>query len=93
MIDCACKLNVDRAVLLAVLLVALAGAGEKELRRSCSGCHPLDVVRVQRLTRSEWDVELRKMEHMGAAIPGRAAMLDYLAARYGKKASRKQAVK
>lgn len=80
--------------LLGALSLHAASPAEAQLKRTCSRCHPLAVVRAQRLTREEWDIELRKMEHMGAAIKNREALLDYLAARYPKTPTlRKQPVK
>jgi hypothetical protein len=55
-----------------------------ELKRACTSCHTLEVVRVQRLSREDWDRELTKMTLMGAEIPNRKAMLDYLEKKYGE---------
>jgi hypothetical protein len=78
-------------------LVLFAGAvpgaqAPPDLKRTCSRCHSLDVVRAQRLTREGWADELRKMEHMGANIRNKGALLDYLARTY-KPVSRKKPVK
>ena len=71
--------------ILALLGVAVSVAANPatELRRTCTRCHNLDVVRAQRLSREEWETELNKMTSMGAKIKDRAALLDYLTRKYG----------
>lgn len=71
--------------MLSTLLLAslLALAPDAGLKRTCTRCHGLDVIRAQRLTKEEWNIELRKMEHIGAEIRNREALLTYLAKRYG----------
>jgi hypothetical protein len=59
-------------------------AARAELKRACTSCHTLEVVRVQHLSRADWDRELTKMALMGAEIPNRKAMLDYLEKKYGE---------
>jgi hypothetical protein len=58
-------------------------AGEKEIQRSCTACHRVDVIQAQRLTRWEWSRELDKMTNMGAKIANRKALLDYLSRNFG----------
>jgi hypothetical protein len=58
---------------------------EAQLERSCSGCHKLDVVRAQHLSRWEWSRELDKMTRMGAKIDDRKRLLNYLARNFGNK--------
>ncbi len=71
----------------ATLVSAVSGAPVPvNLTATCSRCHTLDVVRAQRLTREEWEDELRKMTRMGAKIPNRAALLKYLTKTYGPEA-------
>jgi len=53
------------------------------LERSCTGCHRLDVVKAQQLTRWEWSRELDKMTSMGAKIERRKPLLDYLTKNFG----------
>jgi hypothetical protein len=55
------------------------------LKPSCLGCHDEDVIRQQRLTRTQWDAEINKMVGWGAKVSDqdRSALLDYFAARYG----------
>lgn len=65
------------------MAAALAADPASELKRSCTRCHKLDVVRAQRLSREEWEIELAKMSSMGAKIGNRAALLDYLTHKYG----------
>jgi len=60
---------------------------EQDMKRSCTRCHRLDVIRAQRLERDEWERELDKMTRMGAKIPDRAALLDYLVQKYGPEES------
>ena len=62
---------------------AVAATPASELKRTCVRCHNLDVIRAQRLSREEWATELDKMAAMGAKIKDRAALLNYLARRYG----------
>ena len=64
---------------------AIAADTAAELKRTCTRCHGLDVIRAQRLSREEWERELDKMSSMGAKIRNRAALLDYLTRRYGPK--------
>jgi hypothetical protein len=76
-----------------ILLACVAAAGgrstrvavnpEVELKRSCTRCHRLDVVRAQRLSREDWERELDKMASMGARVANRAALVAYLAKKYG----------
>ncbi|MFN7997464.1 MAG: hypothetical protein U0Q18_27855 [Bryobacteraceae bacterium] len=80
------------AALVCVCLLTAAGkqklpadkAAERQLKRSCTGCHDLDVVRAQRLSRHDWNRELTKMTLMGAWIADREAMLEYLEKKYGE---------
>ena len=74
------------ALILAVLPLAAATprAVRAEARRVCTRCHGWDVVRAQRLSRADWNAELRKMELMGARVSNRDALLDYLAATYAE---------
>ncbi len=53
-------------------------------RNSCLGCHNDELIRGQRLTRSQWEREVDKMVRWGAQVPAdqRSALLDYLSARY-----------
>jgi hypothetical protein len=72
--------------ILGFCFVSFAMAAEPaalQLRRTCTRCHNLDVVRAQRLSREEWVTELDKMTGMGAKIKDRAALLDYLTRKYG----------
>lgn len=66
-----------------LLAFALTISPAKDLRRSCTRCHGLEVVRAQHLSREEWQEELNKMTAMGAKIGNRAALLDYLSKKYG----------
>ncbi len=59
-----------------------------DLKRTCSVCHSLDVIRAQRLSRAEWDRELSKMTLMGARIADRKSLLDYLEKKYGEPPAR-----
>jgi hypothetical protein len=70
----------------ALCFAGFAAAAEPaavQLRRTCTRCHNLDVVRAQQLSREEWATELDKMTGMGAKIKDRAALLDYLTRKYG----------
>jgi hypothetical protein len=72
-------------MLILVLTAWFAASGEKQLQQSCSGCHRLDVVRAQQLSRWEWSRELDKMTSMGARIANRKALLDYLSKNFGNR--------
>ena len=52
---------------------------------ACLSCHESDVIRQQRLTRAQWDRELKKMTGWGAQVKDeeREGFLDYLFANYG----------
>jgi DMSO/TMAO reductase YedYZ molybdopterin-dependent catalytic subunit len=54
-------------------------------RNACHVCHEDDVIRQQRLTRAQWDRELKKMTGWGAQIKDeeREGFLDYLFSNYG----------
>jgi hypothetical protein len=81
----------SKLLILAICLTAAASQPTRpstpspatEIKRSCTRCHSADVVRAQHLSRQEWELELKKMESMGAKINNRAALLDYLTRRYG----------
>jgi len=54
-------------------------------KNACLVCHEDDVIRQQRLTRAQWDRELKKMTGWGAQVKDeeREGFLDYLFANYG----------
>jgi hypothetical protein len=54
-------------------------------KNTCLVCHDDDVIRQQRLTRAQWDRELKKMTGWGAPVKDeeRESFLDYLFANYG----------
>jgi hypothetical protein len=58
-------------------------SASNQVKRICSRCHNLGVVRAQHLSRHEWERELVKMSLMGAKIDDRARLLDYLTKHYG----------
>jgi mono/diheme cytochrome c family protein len=62
---------------------------EKTLDSSCGVCHSLDVVHSQRLARSQWEKELKKMRGWGAIIADDEgkALVDWLAEVDGTDAS------
>ncbi len=66
-----------------LFLLSASLSPQHEVQRQCSRCHSLAVVRKQRLSREDWDMELRKMEKQGAKLKDRAAVLNYLATKYG----------
>jgi hypothetical protein len=66
-----------------LLAFALTISPAKDLKRSCTRCHTLEVVRAQHLSREEWQQELNKMTAMGAKVSNREALLDYLSKKYG----------
>ena len=73
---------------LVIAVYAVAADPAAELKRTCTRCHALDVVRAQRLSREEWESELDKMSSMGAKIRNRTALLDYLTRKYGPELKR-----
>jgi hypothetical protein len=54
-------------------------------RNACVVCHEEDVIRQQRLTRAQWDREIKKMTGWGAKVndEDREGLLDYLFSTYG----------
>jgi hypothetical protein len=54
-------------------------------KSACLACHDDDVIRQQRLTRSQWDREIQKMTNWGARMrdEDREGFLDYLFSNYG----------
>jgi sulfite oxidase len=52
---------------------------------ACVVCHDDDVIRQQRLTRAQWDLEINKMIGWGAKVndEGRERLLDYLFSNFG----------
>lgn len=73
---------------LAIALCSMAAGPAMEMKRTCTRCHSLDVVRAQRLSREEWESELDKMGSMGAKIRNRAALLAYLTEKFGPEPKR-----
>ncbi|HUS08019.1 MAG TPA: hypothetical protein VMZ52_17085 [Bryobacteraceae bacterium] len=68
---------------LTLLTLAVAITPALDLKRSCTRCHSLAVVRAQHLSREEWQQEVNKMTAMGAKVQNRESLLDYLARKYG----------
>jgi mono/diheme cytochrome c family protein len=58
---------------------------EKVLADNCGICHTLDMFQQQRLTRAQWEKELKKMTGWGAIIPDpdQPRVLDWLAEHAG----------
>lgn len=56
-----------------------------ELTTACTVCHDADVIRQQRLTRAQWDLEINKMIGWGARVKDedRDRLLDYLFSNFG----------
>ena len=54
-------------------------------KNACLVCHDDDVIRQQRLTRAQWDLEINKMTGWGAKVEAedRDGLLDYLFSNYG----------
>jgi hypothetical protein len=77
------KLQIS-GLLFSVVAAGAAVDPAAQMKRTCTRCHNLDVVRAQRLSREEWATELEKMASMGARIKDRAALLDYLTRKYGR---------
>ena len=42
---------------------------DRSIQTNCGVCHTLDMIRSQRLTRTQWEKELKKMTGWGAQIP------------------------
>lgn len=65
-----------------------AGPGREEVFYLCQACHSLAIVKQQGLNRVDWDETLDWMvEEQGMPEPEpdeREALLDYLAAQYGR---------
>jgi hypothetical protein len=86
----------SKLLVLAICLTAAASPRTRpsapnpamEIKRNCTRCHNTDVIRAQHLSRQEWDLELKKMESMGAKVNNRTALLDYLTRRYGPESTK-----
>ena len=57
----------------------------EDVRSACIGCHDLDPISQQRLTRAQWDREVDKMTRWGAAVkPGaKESIVNFLVERFG----------
>jgi mono/diheme cytochrome c family protein len=64
---------------------ARAAEGEAVFKRACLSCHGADMTEGQRLTHTGWTREVEKMVRWGATVsdPDKAALVDYLATRFG----------
>jgi mono/diheme cytochrome c family protein len=62
-----------------------AAAGEAVFKRACLGCHGMDLVEQQRLSRAGWVREVEKMMRWGANVSAadKDPLADHLAARFG----------
>ena len=56
-----------------------------ELTTACTVCHDTDVIRQQRLTRAQWDLEINKMIGWGARVKDedRDRLLNFLFSNFG----------
>jgi hypothetical protein len=63
-----------------------AGPARTAVTARCLGCHEADLIAQQRLSRAGWVREVDKMIRWGAVVEAteREAMLDYLAAYFGR---------
>jgi hypothetical protein len=63
---------------------AAAGSAPAGYQSACHTCHGDDIVSMQKLTPSQWDREMKKMEAWGAFVKPseRDAILKYLSGRY-----------
>lgn len=68
----------------ATAAVSDAGAGPAAFKQNCLVCHEEDVIKQQRLTKTQWDREIDKMVRWGAKVKptDREGILDYLSKRY-----------
>ena len=57
---------------------------------ACLACHDQDVIEQQRLTRTQWDLEINKMIGWGAKLreEDRVGLLDYLSSNFGPRPDR-----
>lgn len=62
----------------------------QSFRSSCLGCHELDVIEQQRLTRGQWEREVDKMIRWGAPVKPDAkdGIIDFLTNHYGPRPRR-----
>ncbi|WP_051670458.1 molybdopterin-dependent oxidoreductase [Bryobacter aggregatus] len=53
-------------------------------RNSCTSCHGEDIIRGQKLTRSQWEREVDKMMRWGAQVPTdqKTSLIEYLSTRF-----------
>ena len=61
------------------------GPGKAAAEAACLPCHSSDIIRQQRLTRTQWTGTLTKMVNWGTAIPDgqKDALLEYLVTNFG----------
>lgn len=76
------------AILLCSTAIAFAAdsqstdRGRQEEQRACTPCHSLRLVDSQRLSRTAWEKEIKKMIGWGAIVSDRQLLLDYLSREY-----------
>ena len=81
-------MNVVRCAVLLCSAAAFAAdsqspdRGRQEEQRGCSPCHSLRLVDSQRLSRTAWEKEIKKMIGWGAVVPDKELLLDYLSREY-----------
>jgi len=68
---------------IAVVEASTAPKAETILAQNCFICHTQDMIDSQRLTRTQWEKELKKMSNWGAQVTDsdQPILLDYLSAR------------
>ncbi len=59
----------------------------EKVQSSCIGCHGEDMIRGQKLTRTQWEREVDKMARWGASVKpeDRSEMIDFLLSQFGPK--------
>ena len=67
-----------------------AGPLPANFKGSCIGCHELDVIEQQRLTRAQWEREVDKMAKWGATVKpeDRSGIVEFLVNRFGPRPRR-----
>ena len=90
-VKCVCAMVAAAALcgLLAAQSAPPDEANQKRLKHTCGGCHPVDLVTSQHLSREEWRATIEKMMDKGLDAPEDELewAFDYLSANYGPKKS------
>jgi cytochrome c2 len=87
------RLIITLFVVISLTTLAIAqslpeGENGEKVRKICSLCHGFEVVKAQRLSKSEWTSVVERMIGWGAPIKteeDKEAIINYLASHFGEK--------